>query len=72
MQKSTEQLWIKLKDGYTEAMIVPDGFVVRSSGETSAGMGTESMVFCPCSSFDRVKKWLEMNKWEEPSDGRST
>jgi len=72
MQKNAEQLWIKLKDGSTEAMIVPDGFVIRSSGETSTGHGSESMTFCPCRSFDQVEKWLNINMWKEPCDDQST
>lgn len=72
MEKNADQLWIKLKDGFTEAMIVPDGFVIRSSGETSTGNGSESMAFCPCKSFSMVKKWLEDNSWKGSSDDIST
>jgi len=61
---NVNQLWIKLKDGFTEAMIVPDGLVIRSSGETSTGHGTEPMVHCPCKSFLAVKEWLHLNMWE--------
>ena len=72
MKKNADQLWIKLKDGFTEAMIVPDGFVIRSSGETSTGHGSESMTFCPCKSFPLVEKWLDQNMWKGSSDDITT
>jgi len=72
MKKNADQLWIKLKDGFTEAMIVPDGLVIRSSGETSTGHGTESMVHCPCKSFPIVKEWLNLNMWKGSSDDITT
>lgn len=72
MKKNTDQLWIKLKDGFTEVMIVPDGFIIRSSGETSTGHGTESMVFCPCKGFSILEKWLDRNIWKGSSDDKST
>jgi len=68
MEENSDPLWIKLKDGSTEAMIVPDGFVIRSSGETSTGNGSESMTFCPCRSFGQVEKWLNLNMWKEKQD----